>query len=139
MQRFYDKYLDVKSTDRQFALDALNGIIDRNGFDVDDDVDYISTVCAMVAFSAHIKNIAQAMIDARFPQPEDEPENVDDTQRVSKKIEKIERKGERKGEKVGKKTERKIEKIELKGERKGEKIGKKTEKKIEKIKTNQND
>ena len=121
----YDRYLDIKNDNREYAKMALDGIIERNGLDMESDVDYISAICALVAFSAQLKNIAQAMIDDRFPDANASVESSDEAKAISpEKIEKIERRGERK-------AERKVEKVEKKTERK-------IEKKREKIKAKEN-
>lgn len=128
----YDRYLDIKNDNREYAKMALDGIIERNGLDMESDVDYISAICALVSFSAQLRNMAQAMIDDRFP---DESETLDSSEepkaissekieKIERKIEKIERRGERK-------AERKVEKVEKKTERK-------IEKKREKIKAKEN-
>lgn len=118
----YDRHLDIKADNREHAIATLDAIIERNGLDVEKDIDYIGAICALVAFSSQLRNMAQAMIDARFP---DDREDIGDVleaadisqekaEKIERKIEKIERKGERKVEKkvgkVEKKTERKIEK-----------------------------
>ena len=64
----YDRHLDIKEENREYALETLAEIIERNDLDIDNDIDYISTVCALTSFSAHLRNMAQAMIDARFPE-----------------------------------------------------------------------
>ena len=125
LRELYDRHLDIKNDSRAYAIEALDGIVERNSLDVENDVDYISTVCALVALSAQLKHIAQAMIDARFPEPE-EPEKEE------KDAEKDAEKAERKEEKKAEKAERKEEKAERKEEKKAEKKSEKAEKKAEK-------
>ena len=128
----YDRYLDIKEDNREYAKMTLDGIVERNDLDMENDVDYISAICALVAFSAQLKHIAQAMIDDRFPEEKDIAEELDEAksaksekiEKIERKIEKIERRGERK-------AERKVEKVEKKTERK-------IEKKLEKIKAKDN-
>ncbi len=103
----YDRYLQIKDTNRQYALEALDGVIERNSLDISDDLDYISLVCALAAFSAQLKNIAQAMIDARFPQP-----IADESGELI--LDKREQKIERKKEKISAKAEAKVAKAEAK-------------------------
>ncbi len=100
----YDRHLDIKEINREFALAALEGILERNKLNIDNDIDYIITVCALASFSAHLRNIAQAMIDARYPEPiEEDSENADEELKKEKKEEK-------KAEKKAKKEEKKAEK-----------------------------
>lgn len=119
LRAFYDRYLDMKRVNRDYAVSALEGIIERNGLDVNDDIDYISAVCAVVALSTQLHNIAQAMIDARFPEPEDSEEDNKDSEKSGrkeeKKAEKAERKEDRRTEKAEKKTGKK-EKTQKKSE-----------------------
>lgn len=109
LTRLYDKHLDIKDINRDYVMQALEGILERNDLDINDDVDYISVICALAAFSAHLKNIAQAMIDVRFPEPEEpeEEERDKDKEKEEKKEEKKERKEEKKADKKQKKEEKK--------------------------------
>ncbi|MBP3370794.1 MAG: DUF1836 domain-containing protein [Clostridia bacterium] len=127
LQHLYDNYLDIKDVNREHAVMALEGIVERNGFDVENDVDYISTVCALVAFSAQLRNIAQAMIDARFPEPEEPEEDEKD-------VEKAERKEEKRVEKAERKEEKRVEKAERKEDKENEKAEKKQKKEDKKAK-----
>ena len=112
----YDRHLQIKESNREYACDTIDGIIERNSLDIADDLDYISLVCSIAAFSAHMKNIAQAMIDARFPIVTAEEPSGDDVV-VDKREQKIERKKEKitaKGEAKVAKAEAKVAKVEAK-------------------------
>ena len=125
LRELYDRHLDIKDVNREYALKALDGIIERNSLDVENDVDYISTVCALVALSAQLKHMAQAMIDARFPEPEEPEEEEKDADKSERKEEKKAEKAERKEEKAERKEEKKAEKKSEKAEKKAEKAEKK--------------
>lgn len=122
LKALYDKHLDIKEDNREYALGALDSIIERNSLDVKYDIDYIVTVCALVSLSAQLRSIAQAMIDEKFPEPE-EPEEDE------KNVEKAERKEEKKAEKAERKEEKKAEKAERKEDKEAEKKQKKEDKK----------
>ncbi len=107
LKELYDKHLDIKDVNREYAVNALDGIVERNGFDINNDVDYISTVCALVSLSAQLRNIAQAMIDAKFPEPEEPEEEDKDGEKAERKEEKKAEKAERREEKKQRKDERK--------------------------------
>ena len=125
LRELYDRHLDIKDVNREYAIEALDGIVERNSLDVENDVDYISTVCALVALSAQLKHIAQAMIDARFPEPEEPEEEEKDVDKAERKEEKKAEKAERKEEKAERKEEKKAEKKSEKAEKKAEKAEKK--------------
>ena len=99
----YDRHLEIKKVNREYALAALDGIIERNSFDVEKNSDYINTICALAALSFQLKSIAQAMIDERFP----EPVIDEDEEKEKKKEEKKERKEEKKEEKKENKKKKK--------------------------------
>ena len=111
LTKLYDKHLEIKEGNREYALETLDAMIERNSLDIADDLDYISLVCSISAFSAHLKNMAQAMIDARFPVTE-----------TAEELDKREKKIERKKEKINAKAEAKVAKVEAKGEAKAAKV-----------------
>ena len=112
LTELYDKHLDIKEVNREFAIAALDGILERNGLDVENDIDYISLIFALTSFSAHLRNIAQAMIDAKFPEPVEPEEDDKDKEKEEKK----ERKEEKKADKKQKKEEKKENKAKNKEE-----------------------
>lgn len=113
----YDRHLELKEESRELAISELDGMIERNRLDIDNDIDYISIVCALASFSAHLRNIAQAMIDTRFPLPEepkDEEKEDKEKDKEKGKEEKKERKEEKKADKKQKKEEKKESKAKAK-------------------------
>ena len=99
----YDRHLAIKQDYRDCGKKLLDDIIDRNGLDISDDIDYITTICALVSLSAQLKNVAKAMIDVKYPEPVESDE--EDSEKEAKKKEKKERKEEKKEKKEKKKKE----------------------------------
>jgi len=120
--RIYDRYLEIKEVNRKYELQTLDGIIEQNSLDISNDLDYISLVCAVSAYSAHLKNIAQAMIDSRFPLEVVEDEDGESLDKRDIKI-------ERKKEKITAKSEAKVAKVEAKTEVKMAKVSSKAKSK----------
>ena len=120
----YDRHLEVKESNREHVRNTVDGIIERNSLDVCDDLDYISLVCSIAAYSAHLKNIAQAMIAQRYPATEEE---------ALGELNKREQRIERKKEKISAKGEAKVAKVEAKGEAKVAKVEARTEEKMARI------
>ena len=112
----YDKHLEIKEDNQEFAIAALDGILNRNELNVENDIDYICLICALTSFSTHLKNIAQAMIDSRFPEPlnEDDDNDNDEPSKKERKEEKKERKEEEKREKEERKANKKQQKEDKK-------------------------
>lgn len=86
----YDRYQDIKYTNREYGRKLVDELLDANNLDVSNDNDYVSAICAIVSLSAHLKNIARAMIDTKFPEPEPKPDEdkKDDKKEKKEKTEK---------------------------------------------------
>ena len=107
LTELYKKHHITKAAAEEKAIDILhNDVIDGMMLDPEDDVDYISIICALVSMSANLKNIAQAMIDEKFPEVASEPAKQD-TERAKKKQEKIIEKEKAKAAKAERKSEKK--------------------------------
>ncbi len=81
----YDRHQDIKETHRALASELLDGIIEANSLDVENDNDYVTAICALVSLSAYLKNIAQSMIQEKFPEPVDEEEEKEKEKEKEKK------------------------------------------------------
>ncbi len=96
--RLYDGYQDIKQDNREYSKELLDEIVDKNSLDITDDKDYALTVCALVSLSAHLKSIAQAMIETKFPEPVDEDEEKEKEKTKEKKEKKDKPKKKKKDE-----------------------------------------
>lgn len=98
LTRLYDRHLEIRQANRDHAMEVLDGVVERTGLDIENDLDYASLACALAAFSAQLKNISQAMIAAKFPElteeNQTEPELGRREQRIERKKERISAKGE---------------------------------------------
>lgn len=81
----YDRHLAIKEVNREYAMAALDGIVERNALDLSNDEDYITAICALTSFGAQMKNMAQALIDARFPEPEPDEKDKEKEKEKEKK------------------------------------------------------
>lgn len=86
----YDKYYETKQNNREYSAKIVEEMIGRAGLDIEKDEDFIVALGAVASMSAYMKNIAQAMIDAKYPEVEPEKEEKD------KKKEKEEKKKDEK-------------------------------------------
>ena len=71
----YDKYTSSKQNTREYAQRVVEDILAENSLDTENDDDYFVAVATISAMSAFMKSIAQAMIDAKYPEPLDESES----------------------------------------------------------------
>ena len=107
LTELYRKHHTTKAIAEEKCIDILeNDVIDGMMLDPEDDVDYISIICALVSMSANLKNIAQAMIDERFPEVALDAAKAEN-ERAKKKQEKILEKEKAKAAKAERKNEKK--------------------------------
>lgn len=110
----YDRHQEIKQEHKDHARKLLDGIIEGNELDVSKDNDYILTVFALISLSAHLKGIAQAMIDQKFPAPVEEEEEEKDKEKEKKKEEKKEEKAKEKSKEKEEKNKEKAKEKEKK-------------------------
>ncbi len=130
LTRMYDRHLEIKNADRDQVSDVVDGIIERNELDVSDNLDYISLILALTAFSAHLKSVAQAMIDARYPAVLDIDSNDEEDEKNDNKYDRKREKIAAKGEAKIAKKEAKVAKAEAKVEAKVAKVDAKEREKL---------
>ena len=110
----YDRYLSIKDQNREYALEILDELMHRSELDVSDEKDMMMTVGSLLSLSAFLKDIAQAMIDSAYPEPEPVDEKKEKEAAAEKeKAEKAEKKAE-KAEKAEKAKKEKKEKKDKK-------------------------
>lgn len=103
--QLHDRYMSVKAENRSYAAKVIDGMMEDNALDIEKDEDFLVTLGGIVSLSAYFKTIAQAMIDAKYPEinedTEEKPEEEED-----KKKEKKEKKEEKKEKKKKDKEEK---------------------------------
>ena len=98
---FYDKLCQMKAFERECSVAEVEKLLSANGLDIENDEDYLLAIAGLVSMSAFMKNIAQAMIDAKYPEPveEEEPEREKKEKEKEKDKEKKEKEPKDKKEK----------------------------------------
>lgn len=104
----YDRQLDVKACNRQHMMRMVDDVIEANGLDMEREEDYLILLAGMVSLSGFFKNVAQAMIDARYP----EKPSVEDVENEEKERAKEKKKEEKKEKKEEKKKNKKANETE---------------------------
>ncbi len=109
----YDRYLAIKEQNRGYALEILEELQHRSELDVTEEKDLMMTIGGLLSLSAFLKDIAQSMIDAEYPEPEPE-EAIEEKEKAEKKAEKEQAKKEKKEEKKEKKEKKENAKADSK-------------------------
>jgi len=113
LTELYDRYSDTKDKNREFASRIVDEMMKNNGLDIEKDEDFLVALASVASISAFMKNIAQAMIDAKYPQAPEEPDkdkNNKDDKKDKPKKEKPEKEEKLKKEKPEKADKPKKEK-----------------------------
>ncbi|MBO5416330.1 MAG: DUF1836 domain-containing protein [Clostridia bacterium] len=107
LNQFYDRYMDIKDDNRVYAGRIIDGMLEAKGLDVENEEDFLAAIGGIVSLSGFFKNIAQAMIDARYPEPpeDEEDEDGESAEKSEKKKEKEKKKAQKKEEKKNRKAE----------------------------------
>lgn len=113
---FYDRYMSIKDENRDFARKVVDGMIEGEGLDIENDMDFLAALGGIISLSGFFKNIAQAMIDAKYPEPlvdeKDEGEK-DEEKKKEKDKDKDKKKKEKEKEKDKKKNKSDLPDIEI--------------------------
>ena len=103
----YDKYCTIKQVNREYCAHITQEMMANGGLDIENDEDFLVLLGSIVSLSAYLKNIAQAMIDAKYPLPEPEEDEEKYKDKEKKKEEKKEEKKEKKENKEKEKEKEK--------------------------------
>lgn len=95
LTKLYDRYCEIKDINRDYTINAVHKMLEDNDLDVENnEEDFICAIGSIVSMSAFLKNIAQAMIDQRYPEPVEE--EVKEIKKETKKEEKKDKKEKKK-------------------------------------------
>ncbi len=88
----YDGYVDTKSDDRELALSTVEALITRHDYDVSRDEDYLKVLLEISALSDYFRCMAQAMLTARYPDPDEKLQHEKDEKQQQKSAAKAQKK-----------------------------------------------
>ena len=98
----YDRYIDIKRDNRDFSQEILGELLDKYELDITDEKDFMLIVGSLLSLSGSLRSIAQALIDEKYPIPDE----AEEKQRAKEaKKEKSKEKGESKEKKKKKEDE----------------------------------
>lgn len=72
----YEKFLSVKEYERAELQNVLDRLMQSCELDPTDDTDLFTLILSLSSFSAYLKNLVQALIEAKYPEPSDEREET---------------------------------------------------------------
>ena len=72
----YDRYIAIKRENREYSVEILSELMRENGLDIENERDFMLIVGSLLSLSASLKNIAQELIDVKYPVADPEPEKT---------------------------------------------------------------
>lgn len=96
--KLYDRHMEIKDKNRVYAKAAIEGMIEAEQLDVESDEDFLVALFGIASLSAYFRSIARAMIDEKYPEPQ-EPEEDKDADKEKKKKDKEKAKEKKKAAK----------------------------------------
>ena len=81
----YDRHIEIKKGNREYAKEILSELIDRNGLDIENERDFMLIVGSLLSASAFLRNIAQEMIDVKYPEKDETTEKTEKPKKEKKK------------------------------------------------------
>ena len=67
----YDKYVEMRRKSKVACPEAVKEMIEINGFDIENDVEYFSAILGVVAMADYFNCIAHAMLEVVIPKKQD--------------------------------------------------------------------
>lgn len=101
----YDRYIDLKESNRGLSREIVTDFVEKNGFDIDDEDDFFAFLLGLVSLSADLKNISIALLEERYPDLEELHRAELDAEKARIKAEKEEKAKEAKETKQKKKKD----------------------------------
>ncbi len=76
LMQTYDKYIEMRRKSKVTCPEAVKEMIELNGFDIENEIDYFSAILGVAAMADYYSCIAHAMLEAIAPQHSEDPEAV---------------------------------------------------------------
>ncbi len=96
--KLYDRFCATKQNNREYSDRVVAEMLEKNGLNIENDEDFLIALSSIVSMSAYMKNIAQALIDKKYPEPEPEPEKEKEKEKDKEKKKKKKSEAEEKNE-----------------------------------------
>ena len=101
LERTYLRYLQIKELERAELPHAVDAFLAKCELDISSDADFFTLLLGLSSMSSYLKNTVQALLEARYPDPDAEKVREEQARREEVKRQKV----EKKAAKVAKKDE----------------------------------
>lgn len=99
LEATYSRFLDIKEMERTAAWDNFCDLVEKTELDLSNDADYFTLILSLSAASSYLKNITQALLEAKYPEidPEKEQQEKEELKRQKKELKKESKKQKKEG------------------------------------------
>ncbi len=88
----YDKYVELRRKAKSTCPEQVKEMIEVNGFEIENDIDYLCAILGVVAMADYFNSIAHSMLEVILPEKPAEEED-EDAPAVPKEVERQVKKG----------------------------------------------
>ena len=104
VERIYSKYLEDKIHLRSEIAEDVEQLVLKAGLDTENEEDFFELVLSLSAMSSYYKNVVQALLEAHYPDLNEEKTREEQEKKEASKRQKAEQKAEKKAAKTKKET-----------------------------------
>ena len=101
LEQIYGNFLSVKELERKFTEEQVTRMIEDCGLDLSHEQDYLTLILGLSQMSSYLKNTAQALLEAHYPDLEEARAREEQERKEKKKEEKKAKKEEKREDKSG--------------------------------------
>ena len=83
----YGRYIEIKKGNREYSREILDELMKRNGLNIENERDFMLIVGSMLSMSAFLRNMAQEVIDVKYPVAEEIPDKPKKEKKKKKTVE----------------------------------------------------
>ena len=103
LEKTYTKFLDIKQTEREETWPTVSAFLKQNELDPENEEDFLTCLLGLAAMSSYLKNVVQALLEAHYPDLNEEKEREERERKEQAKRTKEEKKARQAAEKEAEK------------------------------------
>ena len=97
--RIYTRYLAIKEKERAATVDAVLNFANQETLDLESEKDFLVFLLSLSAMSSYLKNTVQILLEAHYPDLDEEKSREEQEKKEAAKRQKAEQKAEKKASK----------------------------------------
>ena len=99
LERIYTRYLAIKEKERAATVDAVLNFANQETLDLESEKDFLVFLLSLSAMSSYLKNTVQILLEAHYPDLDEEKSREEQEKKEAAKRQKAEQKAEKKASK----------------------------------------